>query len=190
MIEKISIKNFKSIADDTIELGRINVFIGENGCGKSNILEAIAFASTAEASSVINKTILSSKGVRIAKPSLMVNSFKDKEQTSDIFIDTQFNGCSFPIKTTADNGDIHTAKWIQNIVFERSLVKPSYMEAANFQQHLSPFVIYTLNTPALRGMTHESKEDPVGINGEKLDMLIANFSANEIEIFTKIQLYD
>ena len=37
MLETLSIKNFKSIADDTIELGRVNVFIGENGCGKSNI---------------------------------------------------------------------------------------------------------------------------------------------------------
>ena len=61
MIPNITIKNLKSIADDTIELGRVNVFIGENGCGKSNILEAIAFASTAIISNDINKNILAGK---------------------------------------------------------------------------------------------------------------------------------
>jgi AAA15 family ATPase/GTPase len=31
MIRELTIKNDKSILDHTIELGRINVFIGENG---------------------------------------------------------------------------------------------------------------------------------------------------------------
>ena len=48
MIEKIEIKNFKSILTDNISLGRLNVFIGENGVGKSNILEALLFASVAK----------------------------------------------------------------------------------------------------------------------------------------------
>ncbi|HYO68605.1 MAG TPA: AAA family ATPase [Archangium sp.] len=47
MITKIHIQNFKSILDYTLELGRINVFIGENGAGKTNILEAFATASAA-----------------------------------------------------------------------------------------------------------------------------------------------
>ncbi|MEA3228427.1 MAG: AAA family ATPase, partial [Campylobacterota bacterium] len=36
MIEKIHIQNFKSIYDLEIETSRINLFIGENGSGKSN----------------------------------------------------------------------------------------------------------------------------------------------------------
>ena len=31
MLKKIEIKNFKSIYNESIELGRVNVFIGENG---------------------------------------------------------------------------------------------------------------------------------------------------------------
>ena len=42
MFNRLTIKNFKSIIDLTIELGRVNVFIGANGMGKSNVLEAIA----------------------------------------------------------------------------------------------------------------------------------------------------
>jgi AAA15 family ATPase/GTPase len=75
MLKKISIKNFKSIEEDTIELGRINVFIGANGCGKSNILEAISFGSAIEDNGKIHNSDLIDKGVRIAKPSLLRNSF-------------------------------------------------------------------------------------------------------------------
>ena len=41
MIQEIRIKNFKSVQKLKLELGRVNVLIGANGCGKSNILEAI-----------------------------------------------------------------------------------------------------------------------------------------------------
>lgn len=40
MIEKISLKNFKSHADTTIELGRVTALVGPNGCGKTSVLQA------------------------------------------------------------------------------------------------------------------------------------------------------
>ena len=39
MITKIEIRSFKSIEHAEIELGQLNVFVGTNGSGKSNILE-------------------------------------------------------------------------------------------------------------------------------------------------------
>ena len=45
---------------------------------------------------------------------------------------------------------------------------------------IEDFVLYTLNTPALRGFTNESRKEPVGINGENLDVLIANFTKEEL----------
>ncbi len=84
-IKLFKIKNFKSIIDNEIELGRVNVFIGENGCGKSNILEAFALAS-ANASKDLDFDGLYGKGVRIARPDLMVNSFIDKKQSTTIDI--------------------------------------------------------------------------------------------------------
>lgn len=49
MIKKICIENYKSIQKLKLELGRITVLIGENGGGKSNILEAIALGAAATA---------------------------------------------------------------------------------------------------------------------------------------------
>ncbi|WP_164121896.1 AAA family ATPase [Sphingobacterium sp. xlx-130] len=88
-VTKVTIKNFKSIIDSEIELGRVNVFIGENGCGKSNVLEAIALSS-ASITNDLNFDGLYSKGVRIARPDLMVNSFVEKKQA--LHIDLAIDG--------------------------------------------------------------------------------------------------
>ena len=78
MIRKIHIRSFKSILDDTLELGRINVFIGENGAGKSNILEALATTGAA-IDGELGVEELYTRGVRIAKPSITISSFLQKK---------------------------------------------------------------------------------------------------------------
>jgi len=45
--------------------------------------------------------------------------------------------------------------------------------------YISKYLIYSLNTPSLRGIVNESREMPLGINGEGLDVLMANFSQEE-----------
>jgi predicted ATPase len=43
MLKKITVQGFKSIERQTIELGALNVLIGANGSGKSNLLSALSF---------------------------------------------------------------------------------------------------------------------------------------------------
>src|SRR5580698_180177 len=43
ILEKLTIKNFKSIREQSLALGRLNVFIGGNGAGKSNLIGAFRF---------------------------------------------------------------------------------------------------------------------------------------------------
>jgi AAA15 family ATPase/GTPase len=74
MIQEITIENYKSIQSLSIELGRVTVFIGENGCGKSNILEAIALGSAAAADKLDNE-FLASRGIRVTDPKLMRSAF-------------------------------------------------------------------------------------------------------------------
>jgi len=63
MIEKIKISNFKSIEELELDLGRINVLIGENGCGKTNILEGIGFGALGVQMKLDNE-FLYSRGIR------------------------------------------------------------------------------------------------------------------------------
>ena len=91
MISQVHIKNFKSIVDLTLDLGRVNLFIGENGSGKSNILEAIAFVSAGTHIDVSGNALLA-KGVRISKPELYCSAFDPK--VNDIDIDFIIDGHS------------------------------------------------------------------------------------------------
>ncbi|MDD1607355.1 MAG: AAA family ATPase, partial [Methylococcaceae bacterium] len=82
MITELKIENYKSIQDLTLDVGRVNVLIGENGCGKSNILEAITFAAAAEANKLDNEFLVS-RGIRVTKPELMCSVFKKEPHHED-----------------------------------------------------------------------------------------------------------
>lgn len=77
MLRTFRVENYKSIDELELELGRFNVFIGENGCGKSNLLEALVVAHA----SVFNGSAdgLAARGVRFTHPDLMVSRlFSDR----------------------------------------------------------------------------------------------------------------
>lgn len=78
MIEEISIKNYKSVVDQTIALCSFNVMIGANGCGKSNILEAIAVAGLS-ASNKLDEELFALRGIRVTAPQWMKSAFSDNE---------------------------------------------------------------------------------------------------------------
>lgn len=85
MISEIQIKNFKSIPDLTLRPGRVTVLIGENGSGKSNILEAIAFAAGAAANKLDNE-FLFNRGIRVVEEAWMRSAFP-KPPTLPGFVD-------------------------------------------------------------------------------------------------------
>lgn len=41
MLTKLTVRNFKSLADVTVEFPRLTVLFGPNAAGKSNLLDAI-----------------------------------------------------------------------------------------------------------------------------------------------------
>ena len=74
MLRTFSVERFKSLAKLEVELGRINVFIGANGSGKSNLLEAIGVLGAAAAGRVDDETLLR-RGVRPGVPRLYKSAF-------------------------------------------------------------------------------------------------------------------
>ena len=85
MITQLKIENYKSIQELTLDVGRVNVLIGENGCGKSNILEAITLAATAEANDLKDNS-LEIRGVRVTESELMRSSFDKNYQKKPVKI--------------------------------------------------------------------------------------------------------
>lgn len=82
MIQTIKIENFKSIVDLKLDLGKFNVIIGTNGCGKTNILEAITLASAA-AQDKLDTEYLLNRDIRITSPQFMTNAFEDIDYSED-----------------------------------------------------------------------------------------------------------
>ena len=78
MLEELKISRFKSVRDQTLDLGRVNLFIGGNGAGKSNLLEAIGLTSACLGRGLGDSEI-GAKGLRISPPERMKSSFKNGE---------------------------------------------------------------------------------------------------------------
>ena len=74
MLKSLSVKTFKSLEDVTVNLGLVNVFIGANGSGKSNFLEALGILSAAADGRVDDQTLLA-RGVRPGLPALYKSAF-------------------------------------------------------------------------------------------------------------------
>lgn len=90
MIKTIDIKNYKSVDELTFELGRVNVFIGENGCGKTNILEALALAAASAAGKLENEFLLS-RGIRATEPVKMRSGFTEAAATQPVQVTVRGN---------------------------------------------------------------------------------------------------
>jgi len=73
-LKYIHIRSFKSIIDQKIDLGQLNVFVGSNGSGKSNFLEAIGMLSAA-VSGEISYSKLADRGVRLSSPEVFRSAF-------------------------------------------------------------------------------------------------------------------
>lgn len=109
MITSISIENYKSIDKLTLGLGRVTVLIGENGCGKSNILEAIVLAS-ASAVGKLDNEFLSSRGVRVTEAAYMRSAFNKESIENPIVVSIKGEeGRSYTCTLKNDNAPY--SKW-------------------------------------------------------------------------------
>lgn len=186
MLRSLSIKNYKSILDLQLELGRINVFIGENGCGKSNILEAVAMFAAA-VTGKLELDELYGRGIRVARPAITVSSFVGEREAEAIKLSgVSLDGgdsyrCWYALEPI-DPEDIFST-WDPDLrswtINDRQTGEMGLEVGNAFRGMLNDFLIFNLTTKALRGIFAESKKVPLGINGENLDVLIASFKPRD-----------
>lgn len=91
-------------------LGRFNVLIGENGCGKSNILEAIAFASAASAGQ-LDIQALERRGMRVPSPTFMYSAF-EKNENKDILVSFTLPKNNIERFVMRFNENVESGEWI------------------------------------------------------------------------------
>lgn len=192
MITKLSVKAFKTLEDVEIELGQVNVFIGANGSGKSNLLEAVGVLSAA-ADGKVDDQVLLQRGVRPGVPELYKSAFQERLPQQITFA-AESNHAAYsvslwnplragrPWRYKAE-GLLRDGKMIVRrspnlkdnpntergmAALETSRLGPED-EARILLSNLQQYVIYSPTTPVLRGTSPEtSPRVPVGLHGGRL----------------------
>lgn len=192
MITKVSVKGFRSILDiEDLELGRVNVFIGANGSGKSNILEAIGVLGAA-AQGRVRDSELRRRGVRPGVPALFKSAFAAKRRRRTITLSASSSSASYavsvdnPIKspqpgwaflservTVGDRQVLgRSPRSRTNVPSDTGLAARASstgelpMEAHDLLESLAAYCIYSPTTAVLRGtVADEWQREPLGLSG-------------------------
>jgi energy-coupling factor transporter ATP-binding protein EcfA2 len=202
MIEKLNVKGFKSLESVEVELGQVNVFIGANGSGKSNLLEAVSVLGAA-AYGVVDEESLTRRGCRAGI--FYRTMFEPASAPADTIIEAiGADGCSYVADLTSPDfrlrergkawlfrGEVLSNSKLR--VVERPSVNGTFLgdpeaglaalkraeleasnPAAELLKLLSEFNIYEPDTPVLRGTIKEPPRDPIGLSGGGLAGALAD----------------
>jgi len=129
-LKHIHVKAFKSILDQKIELGQINVFIGNNGAGKSNVLEAIGMLSAA-ISGQVNYQKLSERGMRLSTPEVFRSALKNQKRKPSLFLEGTFDDFQYHAYINAEKDwSFHSEKFTRGSNLETRISGRSNSMAA------------------------------------------------------------
>ncbi|MBO1536728.1 ATP-binding protein [Pseudomonas sp. OA65] len=195
MLRKLSVYGFKSVHEQSIELGRVNCFIGANGVGKSNILEALGVLGAA-ANGIVDDESLLRRGVRAGLPRLYKSSFASERTPAHIGIgivgdrneayrvsllnplDAPDPAWTYKTEFLSDGADEILSDGVRNkknLNPQSGLAALRLVEldpdnpAAKLMQSLQEYAIYCPNTPSLRGNVPDVQtRRPVGLSGGQL----------------------
>ena len=126
MIDEVSISNYKSVLNQRFCLGRVNIFVGKTGSGKTNILEALGIAAAAH-DDALNADNLLKRGIQPVKPSMMIHSAARLDAKSNVIEIAWYERNSWKkAKLQCDNLDDANAFWK-----DISWYEPTYIEKIN-----------------------------------------------------------
>ncbi|MXY06291.1 MAG: AAA family ATPase [Gammaproteobacteria bacterium] len=196
MLEKVTFRTFKSLKDVSVDLGLVNVFIGANGSGKSNLLEALGVLSAAADGKVDDRSLLA-RGVRPGVPALYKSAFPSRGRERippHLFFSAHGNGAKYevtlhnPLEDPAPAWRFKTEVWEdahethvrrapaqqKKSDPERGLAALKLVEvesgpSAALLKRLQNYVIFTPTTPVLRGVSPDPQpKQPLGLSGGNL----------------------
>ena len=200
MLENLSVRTFKSLDDVTVDLGLVNVFIGANGSGKSNLLEALGILSAAADGKVDDQALLA-RGVRPGLPALYKSAFParpGKKIPPHLHFGAHSARARYevslhnPLKDPAPAWRFETELWegdddtlVGRIPVQEKKANPERGLAAlkavevragaalDLLRLLQGYVIFSPATAVLRGVAPETQpRQPVGLSGGNLPRAI------------------
>ena len=201
MIHKVKISNFKSINELELELGRVNVFIGENGCGKTNILESIVLGSVRAYSDIyFEDTLLAARGFRVTDLYLVKSAFNG-EDNFDInlsFTNNKNKGVrvtTYREQLNEIDSIFHTGiEFKPKLELKGSIILNKELKRLEFKQiqelfgnqDLLHFTIFCPENYFLRRFEEEGQIKPLGTRGEGLFKHLVKLHREHPEIIKKM----
>lgn len=196
MLSRLRAQRFKSFVELDVDLGLLNVFIGANGSGKSNLLEALGVLGAAAFGRVDDETLLR-RGVRPGVPRLYKTAFQLSQSVPHILFGAESaDGASFDVtlwnpltdpnpawafktenlrrskndsvvtRTTTSAGKRNQEQGLAALETVNLAAGDTALELMNYLRNYS---IYCPNTPALRGLVQDIQaREPVGLAGGRL----------------------
>ena len=188
MLASLAVWGFKSLQQVEVALGDVNVFIGANGSGKSNLLEAIGFVSTI-AEGRLDDQALARRGVRTSTPTLYQSAFAKIQPVPEIRMQTRFDASDCQLDYTLrlhTEADAREQPWqyretrivrdpdSQAVIYELDAGIPGMFTAPSLPdgesgrriedaiktrtEVLADYAVFAPNTPTLRGMEPDIKQ--------------------------------
>lgn len=196
MLKRVEVKSFKSLEDVSVDLGLVNVFIGANGSGKSNLLEAIGVLGAAAAGRVDDEGLLR-RGVRPGVPALYKSSFRHDRIRDAIRFGGFNDQASYEVELNNPNEnpkpswDFKTEKLIADgvkivgrspasndfrslnseagLAALKTVELPPESASNRLLTLLREYAIYAPNTATLRGLVPDPQtREPAGLSGGRL----------------------
>lgn len=199
MLTHLSVKGFKSLSDiQDLALGRVNVFVGANGSGKTSLLEALGLLG-ATAGGLLDDGQLVRRGVRLGSHASYRTSFRHQASPEAIRIRATWQDADdkaqYEIKlhnsAVEDSGrwSYQRDYWKNGQLLQPDSGPPDVTEVEleyppialsmpaflwwepfkSFLMALGDYAIFSPETPKLRGTeTDVTQRSPVGLAGGRL----------------------
>ena len=179
MIKKIKIENYKSVVNQTLELGNFNVMIGANGCGKSNLLEAIAMAGLSSSGALLPE-MFESRGIRLSDSRFMRSAFEEVDKEF-ITIQVETSDGDESLYKIHYNAELKPAQW-EDVVEEDTKILLSSIKDKGSQ-----FKIRDLKDFLEKNLKKSGDEGAVNVNlfeSPNHSLILARSRVNGLRTFS------
>lgn len=146
-LSKVKIKGFKSIRDQEVEFRRINVVIGSNGAGKSNLISAFSFLEE------ILKKRLSLYSSQRGTEALLYCGRKQTQSISMEFVFGNENSYGFELVPTDDGRLIFSREFYGFSTTHTSILQEAHAESVwerGVRNNITPYVLPILQDNSWR----------------------------------------
>ncbi len=197
MLTRITVQGFKSLQDVQVELGQVNVFVGANGSGKSNLLEAIGLLGAAPSGNIDDQALMR-RGVRPGTLTSSLSSFKEMRRLAGIKLCAIWCTEQDPVEYQVD-ASMTRRHWLFNgrLKFNSEEIDwppftfvPEAPEIAkDFFASLKDYALFAPTTSILRGTEPDiTQRQPIGLAGGQLPEAVNELLDVEQGTFGNLEL--